>query len=333
MKALRRGYMIMAFYRIVLPSSADPRDQCPLPKDFYGKSSTFGYLHVFPDVILFITLSWAIALLPLGWRFLCSLAIALVAYRLTFVIHDCSHQTLFGRRQENEIIGWLASSLLFISFHSFRRLHWLHHLHYRRAEDPQGPDYNGLVPGRDSVIWHLVKPLFFLNAIEKLCGFMSLWHCGMSPAEQKTSKDILDRVSPNQRFLTVSAVICVQALVVLLSSHGLRYLWAYLFIVLPLPTIGLFLSRLRSYLEHGNLLPEERDKLIARTHRSNLLERNLLCFLFFNFHNEHHRWPQVPSRWLPRLHSEITSGKIPIHEFSRSYSHSLAKLVHAILQR
>jgi fatty acid desaturase len=92
-------------------------------------------------------------------------------------------------------------------------------------------------------------------------------------------------------------------------------------------TIGLFLSRVRSYLEHGVLEPGTENEPIARTHVSNVIERNVLAGVMFNYHNEHHRWPQVPSVHLPRLHRELTAGKLPAHDYSPSYATSIAKLV------
>ena len=293
----------------MLTESAAPHDQIKLPRSYYVKSSPFGYLHTLPDLVIF-----AAGLVGIGWgpwalKALCSLVISVVAYRMTFIIHDTSHGTLFGRRGENKLVGWLTSSLIFVSFPAFQRLHWVHHLHYRRAEDPQGTDYNDLVPGRDHVLWHLVKPLFALNIVEKLANFLSLAHCGMTPQEQRDARPLLKNAGLSERVSSTASILAAQTLILAVVTRGFAFPWGVVFLV-PIPLVGLFLSRLRSYLEHGDLVHTDEPGLIARTHRSNFIERNILCSILFNYHNEHHRWPQVPSRLLPHVYQEITAGKI-----------------------
>src|SRR5689334_3769748 len=124
-----------------LHPSAEPRYQSSLPRDFYLRSSLFGYLHVIPDLVAMALLLWGIRDGALATQLACALGVGLVAYRLTFVAHDCAHRTLFERRIENELIGWLVTSLLFTNFPAFRRLHWTHHRNYGREGDPQGSDY------------------------------------------------------------------------------------------------------------------------------------------------------------------------------------------------
>lgn len=312
-----------------LIESADPRDQVRLPAGYYERNSAFGYLHVLPDLAVLFTAVWLLEAATLPWRVLLSLGIGVVGYRLTFVVHDCSHRTLFSRRAENELFGWVTASVLVISFSVFRHLHWVHHQHYGRAEDPQGIDYNGLVPGRDRVLWHLLQPLLLLNIIDKASRFFALKHCGMTAQEQRAGLEKIGMDSVRERLPAAIAIGIAQSGVFLVASHLGASPILYLWFVVPLVTVGLFLSRVRSYLEHGWLDGSQEGTLVARTHRSNLLERNVLSGLFFNYHNEHHRWPQVPSRNLASLHREITHGRIPAREYGHSYLRSLGQLLGA----
>jgi fatty acid desaturase len=309
-----------------LTTSADAGDQVSLDLSWYERSSLFGYGQTVPPLAALAGVLWIIGPADVLLKVFCSALIGLLAYRLTFVVHDCSHRTLFSSKAENEVVGWVVSAILLTSFVEFRRLHWLHHRHYGRPDDPQGTDYNGLVPGRDSVLWHLAKPLLLFNVVEKLSFFLALQHCGMTATERRASEQ-----NPAATLLvrggSVAAILCAHFVLFVVSTRAGAFLWGYPFALASLPTFALFLSRLRSYLEHGALNQSHGGRLIARTHRSNIVERNLLAAIFFNFHNEHHRWPQVPSQKLQLLHETLTSGRLPPREYSPSYWHSIKELV------
>jgi fatty acid desaturase len=311
-----------------LPADAELGHQPALPARYYVRSSVWGYRQAVPALVALAACVAGIGFAPLAWKFGCAVGVALAGYRLTFVVHDCSHRTLLATRTENEIVGRLASSLLFVAFSAYRRLHWQHHLHYRRPEDPQGHDYNDLVPGRHRVIWHLLKPLVLANLVEKTGAFFAMQHSGMTVAEQAGIDD--GRVErPLARAQSVAEIAAAQAVVIAVTTAGFTIPWGYLLYIVPLLTLALFVSRVRSYLEHGSLVAGHAKLLVARTHRSTWLERNLMAGLNFNFHNEHHRWPQIPSRHLPVVHQEVTAGALAPHEYSSTYLSSLRVLLRA----
>jgi fatty acid desaturase len=129
------------------------------------------------------------------------------------------------------------------------------------------------------------------------------------------------------RVASTASIIGMQSAVFAVTTRMGSEPLSYIYFFVALPTIGLFISRVRSYLEHGRLEASQAGVLVARTHRSNAIERNLLSSLFFNYHNEHHRWPQVPSRNLARLHETVCAGRIPEHDYSPSYFASVRKLI------
>jgi fatty acid desaturase len=312
-----------------LPQDIEPRAQPALPPVYYGRSSVFGYANVVPPLAAMAVCVAALGWAPVAWTAAAAVGAALVGYRLTFVVHDCSHRTLFATRRENEIVGWLAASILLISFPMYRRLHWTHHLHVRRPQDPQGPDYNDLVPGRDRVIWHLLKPLVLGAVVEKTAAFFALQHAGLTAEERATTPASPLAESPRVRLSAIAAIVAAQAGIAWLSTAGLQRPAGYAVYLLSLTTLGLFVSRVRSYLEHGALNADQASLRVARTHPSNWIERNVLAGLNFNYHNEHHRWPQVPSRHLPAVHRELTASVLAPYEHSPSYWASARELVRA----
>lgn len=316
-----------------IPDSVDPRDQIRLPMKYYDTSSFFGYIHTLPDLVLFAVCVYGLGAERIPIVIISCAGALLITYRMTFIMHDCAHRTLFTRRFENEFFGWLCSCCTLATFPAFRRLHFIHHKHFREAVDPQGSDYNNLIPGRDRVILHLLKPLLLLNLIEKVGNKLALAHCGMTLGEQKLYKQELSRVSTTDRRLAALCILIVQILVAFVATRGFTNFIGYIIFLVFLPSFGLFMSRLRSYLEHGNLAPSDATRKIARTHKSNIFERNILCAILFNYHNEHHRWPQVPSRFLPEIHREYTANKLPADMYSPSYMHSVAQLIRSSFQR
>jgi fatty acid desaturase len=319
--------------RTLLTESLDPKDQFELPSRYYKKTSLYGYAHSLPDLLAFWLLLAGIGTLTWPLNAMCAVAAAFVGYRLTFVVHDCAHLTLFSSRAENEIVGRFVASCLLTSFIEFQRLHWVHHRRFCEPSDPQGSDYNGLRPDRDRVILHLLKPLFFVNAIEKAAMFLTVAHSGVSPTE-RAAEDARRRQGDGRRrrkrWQSLVEIGGVQALIALVTTRLFRFALGYALFLALLASLGLFASRLRSYLEHGIIDAHTPDETrIARTNRSNWLECNVLCSLSFNYHNEHHRWPHVPAQHLPVLHREVTAGRIPDHDFAPSYLASIRTLVRA----
>ena len=68
--------------------------------------------------------------------------------------------------------------------------------------------------------------------------------------------------------------------------------------------MSLFLGRLRTVAEHiqadGDDLPD-----FARSHRPSLPDRTFLYVANFNYHLEHHVYPNIPSCHLWKLHERL----------------------------
>src|SRR5690348_11890053 len=131
------------------------------PSDLYGWSAVlintlplFGLLWLAPflaDVSPY--LAWALS--PL---------VGLLFYRITVVMHDCTHHTLFKSRRLNEVMGSLLGAITGVDFRSFSEQHWKHHRSYGLRGDPQGFHYENL--NRMTAVefsWHLVRPLLGWN--------------------------------------------------------------------------------------------------------------------------------------------------------------------------
>ena len=221
-------------------------------------------------------------------------AIGMLLYRLTMVMHDCGHATLFSSRRANDRVGKLLGFVTGVDFQRFRALHWEHHKVYGLAGDPQGFHYLGLSRmTRAAFVWHVVKPLFGANL--RYVFRESIVHPRNLAAAGANGE--------------LAVLVIVQAALALLITGMGRHWWLALLPLLSAATFGLFLSQLRGIAEHG-VGERGKPETHVRSHAPELLGGLLLYDVHFNFHEEHHRYPGVPSRHLPALARELSAGKI-----------------------
>lgn len=210
--------------------------------------------------------------------------IGLFLYRITVVMHDCTHHTLFVSRTINARVGLLLGALTGVDFHRFCVQHWRHHRLYGRAGDPQGFHYLDLAEMTSGgLLRHLVKPLFGLRLRNVIAE--SLLAPGNLARSVRTGE--------------IVGVALVQIVVLAIVTGAGRY---PILAILPLvsgATFGLFFSQLRGIAEHGQLHAGAGPRV--RSHQPSWLDRVLLYDVNFNCHAEHHAHPQVPSCHLPSL--------------------------------
>ena len=222
--------------------------------------------------------------------------VGLFLYKITIVLHDCVHRTLFRSPRVNDWSGLLLGAVTGIDVRRFRARHSQHHRTYGHAEDPQGFHYLGVERlSRAQFAWHLVKPLFGANLRYVLRE--SLLHPGNFWRALRRGDALV--------------FASVQLLMFLLVTGGGRYLSLALMPFVSAATFGLFLSQLRGLAEHGSYSAADQTGLV-RSHSAGMLERVLLYDLHFNYHSAHHRWPQCPSCHLPLVHERYLAAEVPL---------------------
>lgn len=229
------------------------------------------------------------------------------AYRLTIVMHDCTHGTLFRSRRTNDRVGRLLGALTGVDFESFRTQHWRHHEIYGQPGDPQGFHYerlHAMTPLR--LRWHLFRPLLGWNVADTFREsvlYPRHWRRLIGSGE-------------------AGLIVAIQAAVVFAVTGAGKH-WS----LAPLPalseiTFGLFFSQLRGIAEHGTF-DEAKQAHFVRSHAPNFLDRLLLYDLNFNYHAEHHRYPGFASCHLPAIHRALQNAEA---ETSGSMFATLARL-------
>jgi fatty acid desaturase len=214
--------------------------------------------------------------------------VGLFLYRITIVMHDCVHRTLFRSPRVNDWIGSLLGAVTGVDIRRFRAQHSKHHRMYGRVGDPQGFHYLGVQRmSRAHFARHLVKPLFGANLRYVLRE--SMLHPG----------NFWRALRRGDAFVFLSA----QILMFIVVTGGGRNLHLALLPFVSAATFGLFLSQLRGLAEHGSRDAADQAGYV-RSHSARAVEQLMLYDLHFNYHTAHHRWPQCPSRHLPLIHEQ-----------------------------
>lgn len=261
------------------------------PSNAYGWSATArNVAPLFALLTLAPVLAGINALAP--W--LLGPVIGLFLYRITVVMHDCTHHTLFVSRKVNARVGLVLGALSGVDFHRFCVQHWRHHRLYGRAGDPQGFQYLDLARMTSGgLLRHLAKPLLGLKL-----------------------RDVIDEslLAPSnlaRSFRTgeVVVVALVQLVVLAIVTGFGRYPMLAVLPFLSGITFGLFYSQLRGIAEHG-VMGGSGGRTV-RSHQPSWLDRVLLYDVNFNCHAEHHVHPQVPSCHLTALRQAIGAAEAP----------------------
>lgn len=261
------------------------------PSNAYGWSATSR--NVVPLFAL-LALAPALAGINVLAPWLLSPVIGLFLYRITVVMHDCTHHTLFVNRKVNTRAGLVLGALSGVDFHRFCVQHWRHHRLYGRAGDPQGFQYRDLARmTAGGVLRHLAKPLLGLKLRDVI-------------DESLLAPGNLARSFRTGEIVVVALVqIVVLAIVTGFGRHPMLAALPFLSGI----TFGLFFSQLRGIAEHGVMGGS--GGYTVRSHQPSWLDRVLLYDVNFHCHAEHHANPQVPSCHLPALCHEIGETGAP----------------------
>lgn len=293
-------------------------------KSFYKKSRVYAVVNTAaPLLILFLVLLGVTQSHGVAMGAVLFFVVGIAQYKIYFPLHECSHYTLYRSKNVNRFFGHIFAGLLFTTFDGFRLEHIKHHATYGTIEDPGAVDYFVRFDSRVQMIKFLVAPLVAGNLWIKIQDYYSF----LLNSNNQFGR-ALDEVSKIYLLIPVG----IQGIVFLfLSDFGRFPLHYVVFYFLPAATVFLFLSRLRMFLEHCSLDYSEFDyltnpRITARTIIANCSELRLLCGMNFNYHHEHHLYPQVPSSQLKKLHYEVTKSQISDVDLGVTYGSCLYKL-------
>jgi len=277
--------------------SISPRKKPRLPEEFREKSNRYGLFltvrTISPLFVAIIAVGYFAPPRPSVTHTLVSIFIlGWAAYRIQFVLHDTCHMSLFKSRRINDFVGFNSGLLIGISFARYRTIHFLHHKFNGLLEDPQLPDYLGDEKlSKFNYLKFLIEPLFGIRVLPFLKrDFLEI--------KVVTSGIPKKSVSWYLYLLLYQAAICT------VLSWSWKNSYVIVFYYVGMATFSLFFARLRALAEHQQIGTDFTD--FSRSHKWNLLDTIFLQDANFCYHLEHHMYPSVQSRHLPRLLSAVT---------------------------
>lgn len=288
-----------------------------LPKDWSVASDAYGLWIsariLVPFLAAFVATPYLVAITP-WFAIPIVLLMGIYGYKISFIMHDCSHNALFVREAVNLWVGRVCGWMVGANYDAFRQTHLLHHRYNGKGLDPQHGEVNGFGgASRGRLLHHLLTPLLGVRAPEYLLGYGGGF---LEPDD--TEKAIMDRVndvSRRTRTMWLAGTAVTQlVLAAVVTSFG-AVLLAVLLYPLAAVTVSLFLARMRTFAEHARPEGVETPDF-TRSHQPNWIDSVLLYDAHFNYHLEHHLFPQLPSNRLKALyrrfgeqyHSDMTLG-------------------------
>jgi fatty acid desaturase len=255
-----------------------------------------------------ITAGWALALLGNVWLSLGAFVLFISAQQhLASWVHESSHLNLFRSRKLNDLwCNFFFGAPIGMDLAIYRANHLTHHAYLSSDEDRDRHVHAVDLTGIN--LWkELAKSLVcyygFKVAVGKyLCG-------ALGSRAQRVDAPSSKAAELNWLFLAMAAFWNLFFLILCVGA-GRWYLYFALWIY-PLFSVAQFINILRTSAEHqpvGYPSVELDDPAIVRTTLPNPLERWLMYGVNFNYHVEHHLWPQVPFFNLPKLHAHLVKS-------------------------
>ena len=257
-----------------------------------GRNNAEGARRVAIHAALLIGTGWLVAISGPVTLVPAMLAFGLVQVALFAPAHEATHQTAFGSRRANLIVGWLAACPSLLNLHFYTAFHFAHHRHTQIAgQDPEldmaAPDDLGAYVRRILGVpyWRL-----------RLLVIGDCWRGDLSRypyISTQAAPAIIRSVRAMSAALVGGSV-----------ASALLFGWATPFVFWILPQV-LCQPFLRAYVlaEHTGCTMDRNGLTNTRT----TLTSRVVRLLMWNmpFHAEHHLFPAVPFHNLPALHDQI----------------------------
>ena len=95
--------------------------------------------------------------------------VGIYAYKISFIIHDCCHLSLFSSKKINFFFKNFCGALVATDFHDYRISHYFHHYKIFQKGDPTNLDLPKKVNiDRYSYLKYLISPLFLFRVFRFL---------------------------------------------------------------------------------------------------------------------------------------------------------------------
>lgn len=253
--------------------------------------SSWGIVRFGITPFLYITATIAIA----RWLTWHPLFIALLSFPFLLaaqrgfqtLVHDLSHKLYSSDIKINDVLGnYLAAGWTGASVPAYRDIHMQHHKYNGSKLDPEHISFS-MIRERGGLLLHCMRYIFGLEALRLINKYYG-----------NKQDDEATKVSPKKRHSKLHIFICQGVLLLVFwqvaQAPYLYALWLYMAV-----TWNPLLSNLRFLVEH----PGESDLTVST--EGNWIERLYFAPFNFNYHLEHHLWPNLPPYRLAQAHDYL----------------------------
>ena len=214
-------------------------------------------------------------------------------YQFQFILHETSHKTMFTNTKVNEFVGNLIGVLAGYDFKTYRVNHMKHHKFLGTDQDPEFGNFIHEENESKSKIFLLLKSLFFID-------FLLLLKNLLLNNQKKGEKSF------NAIYLSIPLYLFFMIIMYKNDISGLIY---HVFILLlSVGSITFFLNRYRGLSEHP--MGKTAEKSMYTKTNKNILFQFLFANFNFNYHIEHHIFPEISSYYYPSINKILDEKNI-----------------------
>lgn len=228
------------------------------------------------------------------------LAIMLIGARqlgLAILMHEAAHGGLSTNLKVNDWVGqWLCAAPVGAHLGNYRDYHLSHHKYAQTMEDPDIILSAPFPVTRKSLWRKIVRDMtgqtFFKQRRNQFLNAMGI---GIKPGKgrENRAQTAREAVMP----FIITNIILAGIMTLAIGWWAWPVLW-----LLPLATWNQLVTRLRNIAEHACLDGSGHPMRIARTTRTNFLERLFIAPYWVAYHCEHHMFMHLPCYRLGKAH-------------------------------
>ncbi|MAP93644.1 MAG: fatty acid desaturase [Ponticaulis sp.] len=246
------------------------------------------------------------------------LAVMLIGARqlgLAILMHEAAHGGLSTSLKVNDWVGqWLCAAPVGAHLKNYRDYHLSHHKWAQTEKDPDlilsAPFPITRTSLRRKISRDLTGQTFLKQRTNQFANALGL---GIRKAKGRNNRAQTAReaVIP---FLFTNLILLV-VLTLLIGWWAYPVLW-----LLPLATWNQLVTRLRNIAEHACLDGSNHPMRVARTTRTNFLERLFIAPYWVAYHCEHHMFMHIPCYRLAEAHRLLSrDGTVEQMEVEAGY--------------
>ncbi|MGZ3768419.1 MAG: fatty acid desaturase family protein [Bdellovibrio sp.] len=231
--------------------------------------------------------------------FLASPLIAIMMFRNFSLMHDGTHNAISNNKRINDLIGYWCGIVCLLPFRAWKTIHLHHHLWSGNIEKDPVMKLRTTLPEAKPYIQSLLT-FAWRNWIPTLATlqYLLFWKLAFNYASEK-----------NKFFSWLGVILPVTLWSALISFCSIKII---LFSILPAVFLYLLSVEIINFPHHLHLkmfkdetkLPVWKQNISARTCvYPKWIARHLV--LNFNFHTEHHMFPDAPWYTLEKIHEKL----------------------------